>query len=122
MAVVAAIMQAIAEERFKQLNKIETETNCLMFLCDKLKKFERKIFLGFSEGSDDRANIPVGRAKQIVCDVKERTATNPSVPVEVDLVVTGIETSVIYPDVSLEIESPDTSGRSSHMSRTVFEI
>jgi len=121
MAVVASILQAIAEERFKQLNKIETVTNCLMLLCDKLKRVESKTFLGFAEESDDRVSIPAECVKHID-DVKERPVTYPSVLVLVDPVVTGIETSVIYPDYSVEIESPVTPGSSIQMSRTAFEI
>merc|ERR1719419_1043863 len=115
-------MQAIAEERFKELNKIWTETNCWMFLCDKLKKVESETFLEFAEESDDRANNPPGCVKHKIGDVKEGPATFPSVSVEVDSVVTGIETSVIYPDVFVEIEAPDTSFSSIRISRTAFEI
>jgi len=121
MAVAASILQAIAEERLKQLNKIETVTNCLKFFCDKLKKVESKTFLGFAEESDDRVSIPAGCVKHIG-DVKERQVSHPSVSVLVDPVVTGIDTSVIYPDVSVEIESPVTPGSSIQMSRTAFEI
>jgi len=93
-----------------------------MFFCDKSKNVESKTFLGFAEESDDRANIPAGCVVHMIGDVKERPSTVPIVSVEVDSVVTGIETSVIYPDVSVEIEAPDTSCSSIQMSRTIFEI
>jgi len=121
MAFMAALLQAIAEDRFKQLNKIETETNWLMELWHKLCKVQTEAYLGLTEACEERANLPAELLKR-VDNMKERRI-HPDVMVEVEYQEAARdEREDSYPDVFVELESPMSIGNSIQLSRRVVEI
>jgi len=122
MAFMAALLQAIAEDRFKQLNKIETETNWLMELWHKLCKVQTEAYLGLTEACEERANLPAELLKR-VDNMKERRI-HPDVMVEVEYQEAARdEREDSYPDVFVELESPmSIIGNSIQLSRRVVEI
>jgi len=121
MAFMAALLQAIAEDRFKQLNKIETETNWLMELWHKLCKVQTEAYLGLTEAFEESANLPAELLKR-VDNMKERRV-HPDVLVEVEhQEAAREEREDSYPDVSVELKSPmSVIGNSIQLSRKVVE-
>jgi len=112
MALMASILQAIAEDRFKQQHKIVTETNWLRELWHKLWKVQTEGYLVLTDDCEDRVNLPAGLVKQID-NLKERRIIPPNAiaDIESSASATGINRAVICPEL-LPRESSISAGGS----------
>jgi len=111
MAIMASILQAVAEEKCKRINKMKTETNCLMDLWWRLWKVQTEAYSGLSEASWDKANFPAEPVNQ-VDNTNERQVINFDV-IEIDVIEkveergdAREERDDTYSDYTEELQSP----------------
>jgi len=116
MALMASILQAVAEENFKRVHKIEAETNWLVELWNKLWKVQTEAYLGLNESWEDKSNFPAELHKQ-VNNMEGGQVIYSNVLDEVEQSGDSREESDdIYPDFTEDLQSPI------QMSRRVIEL